>query len=240
MWALPWLVVVLAVVLAIVATYIAASRPARAITKVPIVAALSGRPTPPRQIHRSALPGIVFFGAAFLLLGYSGGTSHGNGSGGMPELLLGIVLLIPGVILLAPFFLTLLAWLGRRTPVAVRLALRDLARYRARSGSALAAISLGVMIAVIIALVAAARYGNVLDYAGPNVASNQLIVYTPNSGYDGGGPASATSGQLASMAKSARRHRSLARGPAHRRVGDDFGQHRPTREADLSGLARST
>ena len=29
-------------------------------------------------------------------------------------------------------------------------------------------------------MVAAARYSNVLDYAGPNVASNQLIVYTPN------------------------------------------------------------
>ena len=63
--------------------------------------------------------------------------------------------------------------------MAIRLALRDLARYRARSGSALAAISLGVLIAVIIALAAAARYGNVLDYAGPNLASNQIDLYTP-------------------------------------------------------------
>jgi putative ABC transport system permease protein len=203
-WALPWLVVALAVVLAVVATYFAASRPARAITKVPVVAALSGRPAPPRQIHRSAVPGIVFFGLAFLLLGYSGGTSNGSGSGGAPELLFGIVLLIPGVILLAPFFLTLLAWLGRRTPVAVRLALRDLARYRARSGSALAAISLGVMIAVIIALVAAARYGNVLDYAGPNLASNQLIVYTPDGPGGSGGPGTVvTTGQTQSMTRSA-------------------------------------
>ena len=62
----------------------------------------------------------------------------------------------------------------------MRLALRDLARYRARSGSALAAISLGVLIAVLVCVLSAARYGNVLDYAGPNLASNQLIVYTPN------------------------------------------------------------
>ena len=55
-----------------------------------------------------------------------------------------------------------------------RLALRDLARYRARSGSALAAISVAVLVAVIVMLAAAARYGNVLDYAGPNLAANQL------------------------------------------------------------------
>jgi len=71
----------------------------------------------------------------------------------------------------------------------VRLALRDLSRYRARSGSALAAVSLGVLIAVIIAVVAAVRYGNVLDWAGPNLASNQVVIYTPNGGP---GPGSGT------------------------------------------------
>jgi putative ABC transport system permease protein len=175
--ALPWTVVIAAMVLAVVAAYFAASRPARAITKVPIVQALSGRPAPPRQIHRSAVPGIVFLVLAFLLLGYAGGTNHGNGGGGTPELLLGIALLVPGLILLAPFFLSLAAHLGRRTPIATRLALRDLARYRARSGSALAAISLGVLIAVIVMLAAASRYGNVLDYAGPNLASNQIALH---------------------------------------------------------------
>jgi putative ABC transport system permease protein len=175
--ALPWTVVIAAMVLAVVAAFFAASRPARAITKVPIVQALSGRPVPPRQIHRSAVPGIVLLVIAFLLLGYSGGTDKGNGSGGTPELLLGIVLLIPGLILLAPFFLSLAARLGRGTPIASRLALRDLARYRARSGSALAAISIGVLVAVIVMLAAAARYGNVLDYAGPNVSSNQLALH---------------------------------------------------------------
>ena len=179
--ALSWTVVVAAMVLAVVAALFAASRPARAITKVPIVQALSGRPAPPRQIRRSALPGIVFLVVAFLLLGYSGGTHHGQGSGGMPELVLGIVLLIPGLILLAPFFLSLAARLGRRTPIAARLALRDLARYRARSGSALAAISVGVLAAVIVMLAAAARYGNVFDYAGPNLASNEIALHANSS-----------------------------------------------------------
>ena len=107
--ALSWTVVAAAMVLAVAAAFFAASRPARAITKVPIVQALSGRPAPPRQIHRSALPGTVCLVAAFLLLGYSGGTNHGNGSGGAPELVFGLVLLIPGLILLAPFFVSLTA-----------------------------------------------------------------------------------------------------------------------------------
>jgi putative ABC transport system permease protein len=177
MFALPWLVVAAAMVLAVVAAYFAASRPARSITKVPIVQALSGRPAAPRQIHRSALPGVVCLIAAFLLLGYSGGTDHGNGSGGAPELLFGIVLLIPGLILLAPFLLSLTARLGRRAPIAPRIVLRDLARYRARSGSALAAISLGVLVAVIVMLAAASRYGNVFDYAGPNLSSNEIALH---------------------------------------------------------------
>jgi putative ABC transport system permease protein len=174
--ALPWTVVIAAMVLAVLATYFAAARPARAVTKVPIVTALSGRPAPPREIHRSALPGIICLLVAFILLGYAGGTGNGTGNGGTPELALGILLLIPGLILLAPFFLSLAARLAKPAPAAVRLALRDLARYRARSGSALAAISVGILVAVIVMLVAAARYGNVLDYAGPNLTASQLVV----------------------------------------------------------------
>ena len=182
---LPWVVIGPAIALAVVATYFAASRPARAITRIPIVAALSGRPAPPKQVHRSALPGVVLFVIAAALLSYSG-KSNGNGGGAL-ELILGIVLLIVAIILLAPFCLVILGRLGRRAPIAIRLALRDLARYRARSGSALSAISLGVFIAALVCVLTAQRYGNVLDYAGPNVASNQIIVYTP--GHGGGGRA---------------------------------------------------
>jgi putative ABC transport system permease protein len=192
---LPWIVIGPAMALAVVATYFAASRPARSITRIPIVAALSGRPAPPKQVHRSALPGIALFVAAAALLSYAGKSANG---GGAPELLLGIVLLVVAILLLAPFCLVILASLGRRAPVAIRLALRDLARYRARSGSALSAISLGVFIAALVCVLTAQRYGNVLDYAGPNVASNQIIVYTPNGGPGGGGPGNGPGGQSTS------------------------------------------
>ncbi len=177
---LPWVVIGPAIAIAVVATYFAAARPARAVTRIPVVAALSGRPAPPKQVHRSALPGVILFAAAAVLLSFSG-KSNGNG-GGAPELIGGIVLLVIAIILLAPFCLVVLASGGRRAPIAARLALRDLARYRARSGSALSAISLGVFIASLVCVLTAQRYGNVLDYAGPNVAPNQVIVYQAGSG----------------------------------------------------------
>jgi putative ABC transport system permease protein len=202
MFALPWGVIALSLLLAVVAALFAAWLPARAITKVPIVTALSGRPAPPKQVRRSAIPGLVFLVVAFILFGWSG--SSGNGNSGLPKLALGLIVLIVAVILLAPFCLSAVARLGNRSPISVRLALRDLSRYRARSGSALAAISIGILIAVIISVTAAARFGNVLDYAGPNLASNQLIVYTPN-GQGGGpnGPSSTAPTQIQSMAAKA-------------------------------------
>ena len=184
---LPWLVIAAAMVLAVLATFFAASRPARSITRLPIVTALSGRPAPPKQVHRSAIPGVVLLVIAGLLLSYAG-SSNGNGSGAAPALLFGLVALLVAVILLAPLFLATMGRLGRHAPIAVRLALRDLARYRARSGSALAAISVGMLIAVLVCVLSAQRFGNVLDWAGPNVASNQVIVYTPNGAGGGGGP----------------------------------------------------
>jgi putative ABC transport system permease protein len=194
---LPWVVIGPAIGLAILATYFAASRPARSVTRIPVVAALSGRPAPPKQVHRSAVPGVVLFVIAAALLSYSG-ASNGNGGGAL-ELILGIVLLIVAIILLAPFCLVILGRLGRRAPIAIRLPLRDLARSRARSGSALSAISLGVFIAALVCVLTAQRYGNVLDYAGPNVASNQIIVYTPgHGGGPGNGPGGSTSSGTAS------------------------------------------
>ena len=177
--ALPWNVIVPAMVLAVIATFFAASYPARAITRVPVVSALAGRPAPPRQIHRSLVPGVIALVVGFVMFSVSG--ASGNG-GGVVWLVPGLIALIVGIILVSPFFLALLARIGGKSPIAIRLPLRDMARYRARSGSALSAISLGIMIAVIICAVAVARYSNVFDYVGPNMAANALNVYAPPSG----------------------------------------------------------
>jgi putative ABC transport system permease protein len=175
-FALPWNVIVPAMVLAVVATFFASGYPARAITRVPVVSALAGRPAPPRQIHRSLVPGVIALVLGFVMFSLSG--AAGNG-GGVIWLVPGLIALIVGIILVSPFFLELLARAGSRSPIAVRLPLRDMARYRARSGSALSAISLGIMIAVIICAVAVARYSNVFDFVGPNMTANTINVYSP-------------------------------------------------------------
>ncbi|MFY9889561.1 MAG: hypothetical protein WAK71_14715, partial [Streptosporangiaceae bacterium] len=107
----------------------------------------------------------------------SAAAESGNNSKPFLALILGLIMLCAGVVLIAPAFLALLARLARRAPVAVRLAVRDLARYRARSGAALGAISISVLIAVIICVVAAARFGSVVDWVGPNLAPDQLVIY---------------------------------------------------------------
>ena len=182
---LPWTVIGISMALAIIATYFAASRPAKTIAKVPVVAALAGRPPAPKKTRHLAIPvGLCFLVGAFLLLGAAGATagSGGGQNNGTLELAVGFITLTVAIVLLAPALLSVVAAAGRRSPVAIRLALRDLARYRARSGPALAAISLSTLIAVIICVASAARFGDALDYAGPNLSSNQLIVYEPGNG----------------------------------------------------------
>jgi putative ABC transport system permease protein len=175
---LPWAVIGISMALAVIATCFAASRPAKEIARTPIVAALAGRPPELKKTRHLAVPvGLCFLAGAVLLLG-AAAAANGNGNG-MGEVVLGFVALAVAIVLLAPAMLTVVAVAGDRAPIGVRLALRDLVRYRARSGPALAAISLSTLIAVIICVESASRFSNVLDYAGPNLTSSQLIVYTP-------------------------------------------------------------
>jgi len=64
----------------------------------------------------------------------------------------------------------------RRAPVGVRIALRDLSRYRSRSGAALAATSFAVLIALLVTLITTGRYADPVDYFGPNLSADQLLL----------------------------------------------------------------
>jgi putative ABC transport system permease protein len=101
----------------------------------------------------------------------------------------GILAMTAGMLLLAPLGIRALAAFAGRAPVAVRLALRDLARYQARSGAALAAASLAIGIAATIAVTAAAEQAHDHTLSGGNLPANQLIVWlaNPNQGSDGPG-----------------------------------------------------
>jgi putative ABC transport system permease protein len=193
---LPWWAIGIAIVLAIGTAIVAARRPARAVARVPVVAALSGRPAPPNAVHRSAVPGAILVSVGVLALVFSGGWAGNSGEDAL-FLLAGLVTIIIGVSLLAPLCVAVLAaFAGPRMPVAVRIALRDLVRYRARSGAALAAVCFAVFLAVLISIVASIRFEKVLDWTGPNLSSQQLIVYTQNQGPNAGSNAPLTQSQL--------------------------------------------
>lgn len=178
--ALPWWAVVAGAFLALLTAIAASWWPARAAAKLPIVTALSGRPAPPQPAHRFALLGTVLATAGFVALVFSHTTRSAL-------IVTGILGLTAGMLLLAPLGIRALAAVAGRAPIAVRLALRDLARFQSRSGAALAAATLAVGIAATIAVTAAAQQAHDHTLTGGNLPSNQLIVWLENPN-DHGGP----------------------------------------------------
>ena len=175
----PWWAFGIGVVFAIATSVLASRRPAKAMAAVPVVAALSGRPAPPKAVHRSALPGVIVFAGGVACLAFTGGWAGAGGGSHALLLLVGLVAVIVGILLLAPLSISVLAaGAGPRLPVAIRIALRDLVRYRARSGAALAATTFAVFLAMAICLVASIQFGNPLNWFGSNLSSSQLIFYS--------------------------------------------------------------
>jgi putative ABC transport system permease protein len=191
---LPWAAVVIGLVLAVATSVIAAVWPGRAVSKVPVVAALSGRVDPPQLVSRSLRPGLIFLAVGLFILFFSSGAGGGQGAGYL--VIAGMLACEVAAALLAPFIVDKLSRLAWRAPLASRLALRDLARYRSRSGAALAAVSFAVFIATIAILIASIRYDDALDYIGPNMAANQLVLYNP-----GNDPTQYQPGQFTTGAK---------------------------------------
>jgi len=173
---LPWPAVVAAVLLAVVTAVCAAWWPARAAARLPVVAALSARPAPPRPAHRFAAVGVL------LLLGGPGLLVAAQQTN-KPLIVGGVLATAIGVLLLAPLGIAALGRFARLAPLAPRLALRDLARYRARSSAALAAIGLAVGIAAAVALGAAVAVAKAAAPTGGNVPADQLVVWLSPGGF---------------------------------------------------------
>ncbi|MEO8889825.1 MAG: FtsX-like permease family protein [Jatrophihabitantaceae bacterium] len=178
-FSLPWWAVIAGAILAILTALTASWWPARTAAKLPIVVALSGRPAPPQPAHRFALLGTVLAAAGFIAL-ILAHTVH------TVLIVSGILASTAGMLLLAPLGIRALAALAGRAPVAVRLALRDLARFQARSGAALAAASLAVGIAATIAVTAAAQQAHDHTLTAGNLPTNQLILWLNNPNQQGG------------------------------------------------------
>ncbi len=166
---LPWTLLALVAFVAILGATAAAWWPGRAVARVPVTLALSARPPEPKPAHHSAILAAVLIVAGIGSLVLSDRSSR-------PLIIAGIVATIFGTLLLGPLAIRLFARTAAHSPIAVRLALRDLARYQARSGAALAAITLALGIAATVVIIAAAEEK---QSAGepPNLSDRQIRVY---------------------------------------------------------------
>ena len=167
---LPWALLAMVVLVAVLGATAAAWWPGRAVARVPVTLALSARPPRPKPAHRSAIAAAVLIPAGFASLALANRSSP-------PLIIAGILATILGTLLLGPLAIRLVARAAGRSPIAVRLALRDLARYQARSGAALAAITLALGIAAAVVVVAAAEEGKSAS-APPNLSTQQIRVHT--------------------------------------------------------------
>ena len=172
--AIPWDLIALGMVLAVLTATAAAWWPARAAARLPVTLALSARPPRPRPAHRPALLAALMIVVGVACLGLANQARP-------PLIIAGALAMALGILFISPLAVRAPAALARRAPVAVRLALRDLARHQARSGAALAAISLalGITAAIIVSSAAATSAAN----AG-NLPDTQILVWI---GQPGGG-----------------------------------------------------
>lgn len=139
----PWLEVVGAAAFGLTAALLAAALPARLAARVPARAALTGQrgaTSTPRWVTGTGVALIVIGG----LVTVQGATSTRLRTAQTSVALLGVVLLEVGAVACCPVLIGAAARLGGRLPAAPRLALRDAARQRARSGPTVAAVAAAV------------------------------------------------------------------------------------------------
>jgi putative ABC transport system permease protein len=170
---LPWGLIALAVFLAILGATAAAWWPGRAVARVPVVLALSARAPRPRPARHSAIAAAALIAIGIGCLALSNRDK--------PVLIVaGLVATILGTLLLGPLAIRIFSGIAGHVPIAPRLALRDLARYQARSGAALAAITLALGIAAAVVVTAAAeetREAKRMAAELPNLSDRQIRVY---------------------------------------------------------------
>ena len=166
--------------LAVLTATAAAWWPAQAAARLPVTLALSARPPRPRPARRPALLAALMIIVGVACLGFANQDRP-------PLIIAGALATALGILFISPLAIRAPAALAGRAPVAVRLALRDLARYQARSGAALAAISLalGITAAIIVSAAAAKPAAD----AG-NLPDTQILVWIgqPDGGNGPDGP----------------------------------------------------
>jgi putative ABC transport system permease protein len=165
---LPWTLIAMAVLLALVGATAAAWWPARTVARLPVLLALSERPPKPRPARHSALAAAALMAVGIGCLALS--------DRDRPALIAGLMATILGSLLLGPLAIRTFSMVAGRVSIAPRLALRDLSRYQARSGAALAAVTLALGIAATVVVTASAEEAKAADEP-PSLSDRQIRVY---------------------------------------------------------------
>lgn len=167
---LPWAVIAGCLVLAVAMSVTAAWWPARRVSRIPVIAALSGRPPRPTPVHRSSAVALVLLvGGVWAIAAALPARERVN-----PLLLMGgVVAVAIGTVFVAPAAIRLVALPARRLPLPTRLAVRDLARFQSRAASALAAIAFAIGLSVTITAIAQAN-----EYGADegNLPTDQMVI----------------------------------------------------------------
>src|SRR5512132_2115006 len=166
---LPWVLIAMAGLVAIVGATAAAWWPGRTVARLPVLLALSGRPPKPRPARHSAIVAVALIAAGIACLALSGRDSP-------PLIIAGLLATILGSLLFGPLAIRTFSVVAGRVSIAPRLALRDLARYQARSGAALAAVTLALGIAATVVVTASAEEAKKASEP-PSLSDRQIRLY---------------------------------------------------------------
>lgn len=169
------------VLIGFIAALIAAFVPARTVSRVPVLLALSGRRPAQAPARRSLWLGIVMIAAAAAMTVV--GTrlrDHTADAFTVPLLVGGAVISVLGFGAVGPWLLERLDGLARRLPLAGRIAFRDTARSRSRSSPIVTAILAGCAAAVALGALQASRDEESQQGWRPSIYADQLAIQGPN------------------------------------------------------------
>ncbi|MGN6750947.1 MAG: FtsX-like permease family protein [Intrasporangium sp.] len=138
----PWVFLAAVAGSALLSAVVAALLPARALGRLDIVRAMRGQEVARPVRHRVTIVGLVLLAIGAVLTLTQVDVSDGMQQAGF-GLIGGSALLTIGALCVVPGLLTVIGRLGRHLPLSIRMAARDSARQRARTGPTVAAVMAG-------------------------------------------------------------------------------------------------
>lgn len=201
-WQVPWGWIILIAALGVASGLAAATLPAISASRQTPMAALSGRfaATVARTTIRKPAVLMIITGVFLVLIGSGllaaalaeahnaqnhGGTYRATATpiGPISLVLMGITAVVVGLVWMLPSLVGKLAGLARHLPLSGRLALRDAARYRHRTGPATAAIMMAVAATAAIAFAGAnSTAADAANYMPQGQLGNAMMRFGSDSG----------------------------------------------------------